>query len=454
MKWRRIVGWTLAVLVVLVGIGVVGGYFYLKSNGFREFAIRKIVEQANQATGCRIQIRALDFNLSTLTAHLYDIVIRGTESADAPPLLRLDKLTVGLKIQSVLHRKINLSELMIEHPVVHLQVDREGKSNIPQAPSNQSSGRTSVFDLAVGHVALSRGEINYNDRKTPVDADLYDLRTGVTFEPSATRYRGSISYDNGHVRYGQYAPLPHSFNATFSATPSVFSLELAVMKVAASTATLHATVTNFSDPTVAADYDIRVHAQDLAALSPTTKTAGDVVLIGTLHYHGENTRPLLRSVAIEGQVASEALSAVASGSRIEVRKLQGKYQLANGALRASGIEADLLGGRIVGDVDMQNIDTTPSSRVRAALHGISLYAAQAIADRPELKKIAISGILDGTAEAAWTGSVNNVRARSDLAPTLLPRLKFQSTALSMPRMTVQTISSLCIKPLCEFPQRF
>jgi len=414
MKWRRIVGWTLVVLFVLVGIGVVGGYFYLKSNGFREFAIRKIVGQANEATGGRTEVRALDFNLSTLTAHLYGVVIRGSESADAPPLLRLDKITVGLKIQSVLHRKINLSELIIEHPVVHLQVDRDGKSNMPQTPPSQSSSHTSVFDLAVRHVVLTRGEINYNDRKTPVDADLYDLGTDISFEPSATRYRGSISYDNGHVRYGEYAPLTHSFNAKFSATPSGFSLESAVMKVAASTATLHATVTNFSDPTIAGDYDIRVHAQDLAAFSPTTKTAGDVVLKGTLHYQNENNRPLLRSVAIEGQVASETLSAVASGSRIEVRKLQGKYQLANGALRARGIEADLLGGRMIGDVDMQNIDTAPSSRVRAALHGISLHAAQAIADRPELKNIAISGVLDGTTEAAWTGSVSNVRARSDL----------------------------------------
>ena len=119
MKWRRIVGWTLVVFVALIGIGIVGGYFYLKSNAFREFAVRKIIEQANEATGGHTQIGAVDFNLSTLTAHLYGVVVRGTESADASPLLQVDKLTVGLKIQSVLHRKINLSELLIEHPVVN-----------------------------------------------------------------------------------------------------------------------------------------------------------------------------------------------------------------------------------------------------------------------------------------------------------------------------------------------
>ena len=34
MKWKRTIGWTLAVLVVLIGIGVIGD-IHLKSSGFR-----------------------------------------------------------------------------------------------------------------------------------------------------------------------------------------------------------------------------------------------------------------------------------------------------------------------------------------------------------------------------------------------------------------------------------
>ena len=48
MKLRRVVGWTLAILVMVIGIGVAVGYVYLRSNAFRQFAIRKIVDQANR----------------------------------------------------------------------------------------------------------------------------------------------------------------------------------------------------------------------------------------------------------------------------------------------------------------------------------------------------------------------------------------------------------------------
>jgi translocation and assembly module TamB len=414
MKGTKKVSRTLAVVAVLIVIAVSGGYFCLRSSRFRQLAIRKIVEQADRATGGRTEVRGLDFNLSTLTAHLYHVVIRGNEPVGAPPLLQVDKLTVGLKIRSVLHPKINLSELLIEHPVVHLEVDRRGQSNIPQAPPSQSSSQVSVFDLAIGHVALNGGEVNYNDLKTPVDADLYDLGTDVSFESSAQRYRGSISYGHGQLHYGPYAPLPHSLIAKFSAAPSGFSLESAVMKVASSTATLRAELTNYGNPDVSGEYDIRIHAQDFAAMSPRLKTAGDVSLTGKLHYLSESNQPWLRSVAVEGQIVSESLSAASSNGRAELQKLQGRYQLAHGSLRVNDLEAELLGGRVNADVEMQNLDTIPTSSVRMTLRRLSLRAAQAAVNRPELDGIAMSGTLDGMADASWTGNISHMRARSDL----------------------------------------
>ena len=267
----------------------------------------------------------------------------------------------------------------------------------------------------MGHTALTRGEINYNDRKTPVDAELYDLGTDIVFAPSATRYRGSIAYDKGQVRYGEYAPWPHSFDAQFSATPAEFSVESAVMKVASSSVRLHAKLTDYSNPAVAGDYDIRLHTQDLAAMSAAAKVYGDVSLSGKINYQSDSKRTFLRSIAIEGRMVSEALSAVTSGKRVEVRKLKGQYQLADGTLRAQAVEAELLDGRIDAEVDMSNLDTNPSSRVRATLHGISLRAAEQTANQAELKNVVVSGSVDGTVQADWTGSINNVRARSDLA---------------------------------------
>ena len=414
MQSRKIVGWTLATLVALIAIVGIGGYLYLKSAAFQQYALRKIVDATEQATGGKTTIGALDFNLSTLTAHLYNITVHGTESPNQPPLLRIDKLTVGLKIISALHQKVSLKELIVEHPVVNLRVDKHGHTNLPTTPPSQSSSHTSVFDLAVHHAQVINGEVNYNDKQTPLDADLYNLSADIHFDALATRYNGSISYDNGHVHYGQYAPLPHSFQATFGAMPTQLSIESAVMKVGNSVASVRATLDNYADPSIAGDYNIRIDTQDFVSMASAYKPAGELSLIGKIHYRSVPQQSLLRSFAIDGEIVSEALSSAISSGRVSVSKLKGTYQLANGSLQANGIDFDSLGGRVNANLNIRDLDATPSGRLQASVHSVSLHSAQQTF-RPQLKQVAISGVLNGTADASWTGSVSNVRVRSDLS---------------------------------------
>src|SRR5437899_12210429 len=114
MRWKRIIGWALAGLAALILVAVIGGYFYLKSSGFQHYTLGKIEEQVNLATGGRAEIRALDFDLSTLTAHLYHITVHGTECPNQPPLLQFDKLTDGAKTLSSLTRHVIVRDLWSE----------------------------------------------------------------------------------------------------------------------------------------------------------------------------------------------------------------------------------------------------------------------------------------------------------------------------------------------------
>jgi translocation and assembly module TamB len=412
MKWKRIIGWTLGGFTALLVVGAIGGYLYLKSSSFQQFAIRKIVEQANTATGGRTEIGGLDFSWSTLTAHLYNITVRGTEGPAQPPLLHADKLTVRMKIVSAFRRQVALRELLIEHPVVHLQVSRAGKNNLPVAPPSNSRSHTSVFDLAVGHVQLTSGEIDYNDRKTPLEADLYDLGTDIRFASLGKRYEGELSYKNGKLRYAKYAALPHNLNLTFSASEKRFRLESATLKLGSSAVTLHAEVSNYWNPIADGDYQIQLHTQDFASMSLGAAPAGDVMLDGKLHYQAVGNQSLLRNVAVNGRLASESLTAVAAGNQVELRRLQGTYQLAGGRLQVNNLSMESLGGRVTAKVDVQRLDATPESRIQAALHDISLKALQQSLRR--LKAAALSGRIDGTVNAGWKGSISNLRARSDL----------------------------------------
>ena len=414
MRSRKIIGWTLAVLGILIVAGLIGGVLFLKTASFQRLAIRTIVADVNQSTGGRVDIHNFDFQLSTLTAQLYDVTIHGGEAPGQPSLLHIDKLTVGLKILSVLRRKVSVSELLIEHPVVYVQIDRTGKSNLPQSPQEQSSSNTSVFDLAAGHVLLARGEINYNDATVPVEADLYGLKTEIHFEPLKTRYRGSISYDSGRLRYATEPSFPHSLDARFSASPTRFSLESALLKVGLSSVSLHADISNYDHPTMDGHYDLRIHTQDLSTILQPVASAGDVSLSGSMHYQGSDGEPLLRLISIDGQIASDSLTAASSKGRLDLRRLRGHYQLLNGTLKAHDVDFEALGGGVSADVEVRHLDTTVDARIQTTLRAISLEAAQQVLRTAEVKRVTVVGRVDGTVDASWTGSVDKLRARTDL----------------------------------------
>jgi translocation and assembly module TamB len=414
MTWKQKTGWAALGVAFLLVVVLVGGYVYLRSSSFNQFALRKISQQLDQSTGGRTTVGGMDFSLSTLTANLYDITFRGTEGPGEPPLFHADRLTVGIKIVSALHRQVSLRELLIDHPVVHVQVRQDGKNNLPSAPPSQTSSHTSVFDLAVGHAQITNGEIDYNDRQTPLDADLYDLGTDIRFSPFVKKYEGVLSYKSGRLRYAAYSPVAHDFELKFNATPDRLTVESANLHVGSSSLILQAQVADYSNPIADGTYQLLIHAQDFAQMSPTAKAQGDVSLNGKLHYQAVGNQPALRSVSIDGHLASAALAAAASGKRVELRQLEGEYRLANGNLIVSNLKVDTFGGRLTASAEMNHLDATPDSHVHASLQDVSLRALQQALGAQTLHSAALSGRLAGKAEAVWKGGVQNLRAHSDL----------------------------------------
>lgn len=432
MTWKRRIGWTAVVLAIFIVVLAVAGYLYLRSGSFQRLALHKINEGVDSATGGRTTVGRLDLSLSTLTANLYDITMRGTEAADQPPLLHADKLTVRIKIQSLLHPKVSLRELLIDHPIVHVQVSRQGASNLPTPPPSKSSSHTDIFDLAVGHAQLTNGEMSYNDRKTPLYADLYDLTANIHFTDLPKSYDGTLFYRNGHVSYDNRNALPHDLDLRFRATPEKVIVSSAVLKLGGSDISLQAEVTNYSTPIADGNYQIRIHTQDFAQFSASARPEGDVSLAGTLHYQAIADQPLLRSVSVDGRIASEALAAAASGRKVEVKKLQGEYRLAGGNLSITNLSLDSLGGRLVAKAEMNHLDTTPESRVHASLQNISLRALQALSGPQGASAAALSGTIGGTAEASWKGGMDKLKARSDLRVQARAESKANPSAAEVP----------------------
>ena len=412
-NWRKIVGWTAVVIGTLVLLVVIAAVVILQNPAFQRYLVAKIEQSAQQSAGARVEIQNLQIHVKTLSADIYGLTIHGTEPAGAKPLLEITHARIGLKIISILRHKVDLSELLVEHPAVNLIVDKEGHSNLPQPPPSQSkSGSTNIFDMAVGHVLLTDGVINTLDRQIPVNANLTGLRTEISFSQLRKQYSGTISYQSGLVQYEHLRPLPHSLQASFDVTPTELNLKPLLLKLGGSRFQIEANVRDYgSAPVADGHYDFVLHTQDFAGLS-SANASGDVALSGAMSYKDVPGRPALKNARLSGELVSNGLAVSAPQAAVKIQKIVGKYQLADGNFRTDGVALDLLNGRLTANGTIDGVDSAQRSRFHVQLAGISLQALKSSMRNLSKQSVPVTGTLNATADAKWEGSPAKLQAKS------------------------------------------
>jgi len=416
MKGKQFIRWAGAVVAILVFLVILGGYTVLKTPQFHRYVLAKIIEQVQRTTGGKLEVENWDFHISPMVVNLYGITFHGTEDAEHKPLLAAEKLTVGVRARGLLRRKLQLTEVLIQHPIASFEVNPDGKTNLPTPPEKTTSATPiTVWDLAVAHTLLNHGEVYYNDQEHRFSAELYDLQTEVRFDPAATRYRGSISYHDGRLQYADYSPLPHNLDAQFSATPSGVSFHPLVYAIGSSRVSLQGEIRNYNNPELSGTYDILMHTQDFAAMSPRAAAAGDVRLAGKFQYANASDQPPVKALVLDGTLDSGALHIASPDGQIEFHSLKSEYHLAHGNLIAPRVTADLLHGRLTADASIEHLDTAAISKVHASFEQVSLEAARQSIKRGEMRRIPLTGTADGRLDASWEGSLNTLRLVSELA---------------------------------------
>ena len=400
----------------------------LRSSRFHRYVLAKMVAEASQATGGWVEIGDFHFRWSGLRVEIYQIVLHGSEANSHAPLLQVDHLMVGLKIISLWRRKIDLNEIVIDHPSIHVSVDQNGHTNLPQTPPTTGGGsHTTIFDLAIGHFVVSRGQLEYNDRRIPLEGELHDLNAQVTFDSSKTEYDGSLGYREGRVRFGSFNPVEHGMQVRFGATSAGLRIDSLILNAGASTVSLQARLQDYFNPSVEGSYQGDISTPELGRiLKVSSMPAGEVNLKGTLQYQNRADHPLLDNLSTSGRFRSAALALNLPQAHANVQGLSGEFRLSDGTLEARSVQGDLLGGKISGNFTLTNLSERPVAKVAVAVHHVSLEATSAALDVRALERTAVSGNLDGTLNGSWEGSGQKLQLRADA--TIAASAPVQQTA--------------------------
>jgi translocation and assembly module TamB len=413
VSWQKAVGWTAVTVGTVLLLLTVSTVFLLKSSAFHKYLVAKIEAAAQESTGARVEMRDLTLHVKTLTADVYGLSIHGTETAGQKPLLLVPHARIGLKIISIFHRQVNLSELLVDRPELTLAVDKQGNSNLPHPPRKSSSSNTNVFDMAIGHVLLTDGRVQLRDRELPLSFDATDLRTEIRFSAVEKKYSGTLSYTDARLQYAGLATLPSRVDARFDASPAELNLESLVFAIGESRVSLQARVRDYSnEPAASGKYDVLLHAQDFAGLSTAAQASGNIALSGTMEYRDVPGEPILRNVISAGSLNSSGLLIDSPQLDLPIARVAGNYRLSGGNLRAQGFAVDMLEGQLKADAAIENIGGAQRSQCHLAITGVSLQSLKAALRNYSRQNLPVSGTLNASADAKWDGPFSHLKANS------------------------------------------
>jgi translocation and assembly module TamB len=410
--WRRILKWIgVGVLVMIVAV-IVGVVVLVKSNTVHQYVLSVAEKKVIASLGTQVKVGnfALHFSGVSPTLDLYNVTVYGAPPYQNPPLLQVDHIGVGIRVTSLLGRQWYFNSLRVDRPVARAFVDRQGRDNLPKSKSSGKS-QTSVFDLGVRHAVLDGGEVYYNNHKSVLSADLHNLQFQSAFNTADRSYAGTMSYSNGHLKMGTFNPIPHDLQANFIASPTRFTLQRAVLTSGPSRFILTATLSDYAQPRLQANYDVLLNtAQFRRILKNPSLPVGDIRLAGNLQYQSRPNQPMLQTALLKGTMSSPLLQLRSGGTRAELRNLGADYRLAQGNLYVANLRGLVFGGELTGNATMANLSGATQSRVQVALRQLSLRILAAASNSPAVTDLRLAGTSNVSLNAAWGKTMNNLVA--------------------------------------------
>jgi translocation and assembly module TamB len=412
----KIAAWAIGVVVVLIVLAGITITILLHNQRFHDYVLRSAEKQASDSLGVQVTLQNFVLNLSHLSLDLYGLTVDGAAPYADTPLLQVDHAEAGVQVVSILHRKWYLDSFRIDRPIVRVFVDAKGISNLPTFKSSgTSNSNTSIFDLAIRHASLDRGEIYYNDRQSALAADLHDVEFQAAFNSLLQRYSGKLAYSNGNIVSGSLKPISHNLEAVFDATPTTFHLTQAKVTAGPSEISLTATLQNYATPSVDAQYDATIDGMQVGQIleNPSIPT-GQIRATGYAHYQQATNRSLLEALVVNGDLNSRQLNVKTSSLRTQIINLAAHYSLANGDAVLHDLKLNLLGGQLTGSGTMSNISGDSHSKVNANLRGVSLADLKRLTgNSASTQNVGVEGALNAQIAATWGKTFNDLVAHAD-----------------------------------------
>src|SRR5688572_12207791 len=195
-----------------------------------------IERAASTALDRQVQIRG-PIGLSVypqIGISLSDVAIANAPGAKHPQMVEVDSVVVGAKLMPLLSRRLEITKVVLQRPVIHLEVNREGAANWQLGTAKQAKpGETNsrMARVGVGRLSIEGGEVTYDDAGSGASQQIKDVSLTLAMPvTTATNVRVPLSFSGGFTYNNQPLKLSgdvQNFDALMRDQPTQMRLDVA-----------------------------------------------------------------------------------------------------------------------------------------------------------------------------------------------------------------------------------
>ena len=395
----------------VLAIFVVLAVAYVIVNGIADqWARRTIVEQLEKATGARVELGNFHFGWRLLTARFDGLTLHGREPAGNPPLFHANSLQFDIRVESFWGRKISLGNVDMSRFSVHVQVEKDGSTNIPGpkiAASTGTSDMRGLLDLKIVQLQLEKGEILWNDKRIPLEAKGGNFEFSMNYadEGGQPVYLGQVGWQQFEIAALRNLPFTSNLSARFSLRQNSFSITQLQWKTAGSEIDAQASLASFAQPSWTFRYRSQLRLEDFwRIIRKQDAPGGHIEVAGEGSYSADKMN-------FSGRYTADQISMKYQWFHPGNISLHGSYRADNRSVDLPDLEALAIGGNVSSHLTI-NLPKM-EFRVESKIRGLDLRQALATEDNPSLPIIPLhwASRMDADATTTWVADFKHVDSR-------------------------------------------
>jgi translocation and assembly module TamB len=350
-RTRHLVNQCLVATSMVALLCGLAGFLVVRSGWFRELVRQRIISEVEAATGGRVEIGNFSFKWETLVATISPLILHGTEKASEAPLLRVESVSLGLRVISMLERKVDLVSLRVDEPHLRIVIYPDGTDNLP-TPIGVRNGKNwaqNFVDLVVRRYEVTRGLAEVDVRQVPLNFSGEDLRVQMNRDISRASYQGDVSSRRLRIASNVTAPAELEMSARFTLDGTRLNLAPLRLTVGESSVDLNGYLTELQMPRGVFKAKATMALRDAAPLFSLP-----VEPVGSTSFDGDLSVSFAHGFdyVLSGRSSARGLGYSQGRLKIDNATVSALLRATPGKVRLRSLTAHALGADIIGQADL------------------------------------------------------------------------------------------------------